>query len=342
MRLIDPPGGRPWALIGLASASLLTNLVLVATFAFPSSNTATPAPHTPGTPVAEVAGVPAIAPAAVQREVAVAEAPPAPIEADDGMHQIRAPVVHSLARTFQEAVPENPDMVSQIYARLFVWDLDLRKDLQKGDEVAAVYAIEDDLADIQVASYRSRKLRTTLMAYRYQAEGDAYASWWDASGTEVPRRLVNGPLQEYQQVTSLLKDRPKHRGMDFKTPVGTPVYTPRPGTIVRTNWNVANNGGCLEVQFRDGTLARYLHLSQVDVDAGQVVSAGARLARTGNSGRSTAPHLHYELERGGRTIDPVSYHGVTRRKLDRADLVRFEGERDRLDVLLAADRTARR
>jgi hypothetical protein len=78
------------------------------------------------------------------------------------------------------------------------------------------------------------------------------------------------------------------------------------------------------------------------VDAGQVVSAGARLARTGNSGRSTAPHLHYELERGGRTIDPVSYHGVTRRKLDRADLVRFEGERDRLDVLLAADRTARR
>ncbi len=128
-------------------------------------------------------------------------------------------------------------------------------------------------------------------------------------------QLQNGPLASYDQVTSLLRDRPKHRGMDFKTPVGTDVRTPKAGSVTRVNWNVAANGDCVEVQYGDGILAKFLHLQSVGVRVGQRVAAGAVIAASGNTGHSTAPHLHYQLDRGERAIDPVDYHGTTRRTL---------------------------
>jgi murein DD-endopeptidase MepM/ murein hydrolase activator NlpD len=103
--------------------------------------------------------------------------------------------------------------------------------------------------------------------------------------------------------------------MDFKTPVGTAVRSPKAGTVTRTNWNVGANGDCVELRYADGVLAKFLHLQSVGVRVGQRVAAGAIIATSGNTGRSTAPHLHYQLDRGERAIDPVDYHGTTRRKL---------------------------
>ena len=67
---------------------------------------------------------------------------------------------------------------------------------------------------------------------------------------------MDGPLDEYEQITSLLKDRPNHKGMDFKTPVGTPVKAPASGTVTRINWNWHANGDCVELKLADGTLAK--------------------------------------------------------------------------------------
>ena len=104
----------------------------------------------------------------------------------------------------------------------------------------------------------------------------------------------------------------------------------------RVNWNVANNGSCVELKYSDGTVAKFLHLSDVSVKPGTSVSAGTTIGLTGNTGHSTAPHLHYELEKNGRTIDPVDYHGVFRRTLDSADMGRFADERDRMAAVLAS------
>jgi murein DD-endopeptidase MepM/ murein hydrolase activator NlpD len=242
--------------------------------------------------------------------------------------------VHSLARTFQKATPKHADVVSAVYARTFVWDLDLRRDLQKGDQVSVVYEWDGELAHIPVASYRSSKLGRTLEAYRFQATGDAFPSWWDGEGREMSRVLLETPLRDYEQITSLLKDRPGHRGMDFKTPVGTDVISPKAGTVVRTDWNLTYNGKCAEVRFSDGTLARFLHLSRTDVRSGQRLAAGEVIGLSGSTGRSTAPHLHYELERKGKVVDPVDYHGVMQRALPAVDLAAFNAEKDRLQAML--------
>jgi len=333
MQLINPPDGRPWALFALCGASLLLNVVLMAKIA-----TTPGAPETvDAPPAAEV-----VQAEAVDAEVAevVPEAPPVAEpepEVVEGVRLVRAEVSHSLARTFQTAVPEHADVVSAVYARLFVWDLDLRRDLQKGDEIVAAYHWDGELAHIPVATYRSGKLGKTLQAFQFHMEGDAFPSWFDERGVEVPRRLVNGPLREYEQVTSLLKDRPKHKGMDFKVPVGTEVISPKAGTVVRADWNLAYNGNCVEVRYTDGTLARFLHLSDTRVRAGEKLTAGAVVGLSGNTGRSTAPHLHYELEKNGRVVDPVDYHGVTRRTLGDHQRPAFESAVSRLKATIATD-----
>ena len=166
----------------------------------------------------------------------------------------------------------------------------------------------------------SRKLGRTVSAYRWKAPGDAFASYWNLDGSEAPLRLKDGPIENYEQITSLLKDRPTHKGMDFKTPVGTEVTSPRDGVVTRVNWNWGANGNCVEIRFSDGVLAKYLHLSENRVKEGDRVKAGQVVALSGNTGRSTAPHLHYQLDRGDKTVDPLDYHGTVRRTLQPAEV----------------------
>ncbi|MFT4626942.1 MAG: murein DD-endopeptidase [Myxococcota bacterium] len=335
MKWIDPPDGRPWALIGLCAFSILANAAL-AVVVLSGGDDPGPAAASAVVELPDDALAPSLPP-----EAGVANVSSEPPR-EDAVKLVRAPVSHSLARTFQAAVPDHADVVSAVYTRLFVWELDVRRDVQKGDEIALAYAWDGELADIAVAEYASKRLGRTLKAFRFQASGDTWPSWWDESGVEVPRRLVNGPLRDYEQITSLLKDRPTHKGMDFKSPVGTALHTPRAGKVLRTNWNTVPNGGCIEIEYSDGVVAKFLHLSDVKVSPGDSVGAGSVIGLTGNTGRSTAPHLHYELARGGKVLDPTDYHGVVRRKLTDADLPRFERERDRLAALLAHEQTASR
>ena len=337
MRYIDPPDGRPWALLVLCGSSLLLNVYLLASVAMDSSPESAPV-AAEAEVMAEAAVAEVVAPEVpVEVEVEVIEAEPA-AALPEGIARISADVEHSMARTFQNADAERGDVVSAVFARLFVWDLDLRRDLQRGDHVEVAYEWDGELAHVAVASYDSGKLGRTITAYRYQADGDAHPSWWDENGQELPHRLVNGPLAgNYEQITSLLKDRPRHRGMDFKVPVGVDVVTPKAGNVVRTDWNWTYNGNCAEVKYSDGTIARFLHLSRTDVKPGQTIAAGELIGLTGNTGRSTAPHLHYELERSGKVIDPVDYHGVEQRTLPTSDRPAFEAEVARLDRLLTIE-----
>jgi murein DD-endopeptidase len=227
----------------------------------------------------------------------------------------------SLAASFARDLGQDGNQLAAHLARIFMWDLDMRRDIEAGDEVHLLWRPVDGVEGVEIgaASYHSRRLGQTLYAYRFTPGDDDYASYWDPSGVERARRLEASPLARYDQITALLKDRPTHQGMDFKTPVGTPVRAPRNGVVTRVDWKPQGNGRCVELRYDDGTLAKFLHLSAIQIRAGARVRAGQVVALTGNTGHSTAPHLHYQLSRGGRTLDPVDYHGVSRRKLPARD-----------------------
>ena len=253
-----------------------------------------------------------------------------------GWTLVRGDVESSLARTFQLRAGEGSDALASVYTRLFVWHLDLRRDLQNGDEIAVAWrTAPDGMPEIGAASLASKKLGKTVAAYRWQAPGDPFPSYWHLDGTEAPLRLKEGPVEDYEQITSLLKDRPTHKGMDFKAPVGTEVRVPRAGVVTRANWNWGANGNCIEVRYDDGVLAKFLHLSENRAKAGDRVAAGQVIALTGNTGRSTAPHLHYQLDRNEKTLDPIDYHGTVRRSLNAEQVAALRRDVSSFESMLA-------
>jgi len=277
---------------------------------------------------AATAGAAAPQQASQSDTAAPAVAQPTAVEPQSGEAQsggwtvLGAKVEQSLARTFQLSAGQDGDALASVFTRLFVWDVDMRRDLNVGDSLAAVWRKgSDGLPEIAAGSLQCRRLGKPLAAYRWQAPGDQFPSYWHLDGTEAPLRLKDGPIAHYEQITSLLKDRPTHKGMDFKTPVGTEVTAPRAGTVTRANWNWNANGNCIEIRYDDGVLAKFLHLSANRVKEGDRVSVGQLIALSGNTGHSTAPHLHYQLNRGdAAAIDPLDYHGTVRRSLNAEQL----------------------
>ncbi len=104
----------------------------------------------------------------------------------------------------------------------------------------------------------------------------------------------------------ILKIRKMHTGIDFVVNTGAPVYSPGKGKIVY----IGRNGGYgleLEIDHGFGYRTRYAHLSKVLVKRGQKIMRGDVIAKTGNSGLSTGPHLHYEISHNGRKLNPSRF-----------------------------------
>lgn len=102
----------------------------------------------------------------------------------------------------------------------------------------------------------------------------------------------------------LLRKPAMHSGIDFRTPSGTPILSTGAGTVIRAGWN-GGYGRMVEIDHGGGLTTRYAHMSRLRVSEGQAVEAGTVVGEAGSSGRSTGPHLHYEIRRNGKAIDPV-------------------------------------
>ena len=112
------------------------------------------------------------------------------------------------------------------------------------------------------------------------------------------------------------------------------------GTVLRKNWNFRGNGNSIELQESggQGRTALFLHLSEVpkSLVGGQRVKRGEVIAKSGNTGHSFAPHLHYQLMTGEKVIDPFTSHKTTRVSLPAAERPAFEKRMSELKALIPA------
>ncbi|MCX4540014.1 transglycosylase family protein [Streptomyces sp. NBC_01565] len=100
-----------------------------------------------------------------------------------------------------------------------------------------------------------------------------------------------------------------HTGVDFPVPTGTTVKSVGPGQVISAGWAGAY-GYQVVIKHSDGRYSQYAHLSALGVKAGQKVSGGQRIGRSGSTGNTTGPHLHFEMRTGpgyGSDIDPLTY-----------------------------------
>ena len=98
----------------------------------------------------------------------------------------------------------------------------------------------------------------------------------------------------------------KHEGIDMAGPVGTPIYATGDGVIVYAGW-MNGYGNLIKIKHELGTETRYGHLSKIRVKVGQKVSRNSLIGDMGNTGRSTGPHLHYEVRVDGKAVNPMSF-----------------------------------
>jgi murein DD-endopeptidase MepM/ murein hydrolase activator NlpD len=97
-----------------------------------------------------------------------------------------------------------------------------------------------------------------------------------------------------------------HTGVDFRAPTGLPAKSVADGTVIAAGYN-GGYGNMVDVDHGNGVVTRYGHLSKIAVKVGEKVVAGRRVGSVGSTGRSTGPHLHYEIRINGKAIDPMDY-----------------------------------
>ncbi|AOW20798.1 M23 family metallopeptidase [Urechidicola croceus] len=105
-----------------------------------------------------------------------------------------------------------------------------------------------------------------------------------------------------------LKTRKKHYGMDFTAPRGTPVFATGPGKVTRADQSASGFGKHIRIDHGFGYTSLYAHLSKYNVRKGQKVKRGDLIGFVGNTGRSQAPHLHYEIRKNKERINPINFY----------------------------------
>lgn len=128
----------------------------------------------------------------------------------------------------------------------------------------------------------------------------------------APGRAVTSPFGV--RTDPLLGTAALHSGMDFRIPLGSPARATASGVVTKAGWN-GGYGRMVEIDHGQGYITRYAHLSRVDVAMGQSVKAGDIVGQTGSSGRSTGPHLHYEVRHNGDAIDPLRFLRIGKKVL---------------------------
>jgi len=131
---------------------------------------------------------------------------------------------------------------------------------------------------------------------------------------EVLRALPLSLPIDYYRLTSTFgsrvdpvnKKRAQHHGLDMAGAMNTSIYAPAPGTVVYSGPK-GRYGNVVEIDHGYGIITRYAHLNKTLVEVGDIVGHRQRIALLGNSGRSTGPHLHYEVRFDGRPMDPLKF-----------------------------------
>ena len=252
------------------------------------------------------------------------------IRVDDTPLRIQAKVGASLYRSARAAGA--PSSAVQAFLKTLDQQGDLNADIRPGDTFDLIIAHrraatgESENGKLLFAGIeRDGKPRVQLM--RWGADG----AFYEASGVGEERSGLVRPVPGPETSGFGMRRHPilgyvrMHAGEDFAASYGTPIHAVSDGRVE----SAGRAGGCgnaVKLNHGGGLETRYCHMSQVAVRGGQTVRRGQVIGYVGATGLATGPHLHYEVYRSGRPVNPDTIKFVTRAQLAGADLKRFRAE----------------
>ena len=151
--------------------------------------------------------------------------------------------------------------------------------------------------------------RANLLTQSFREAGDSLAvhsARLSATPSIMPTRGWLTSAFAGMRFHPILHEARPHEGVDITAPTGTPIEAPANGVVKSAGWE-AGYGNTVVIDHGFGIVTRFAHASRLLVAVGAKVSRGQRIALVGNSGLSTAPHLHYEVHVNGKPVDPLKY-----------------------------------
>lgn len=248
----------------------------------------------------------------------------------------RATVSSSIYESAMKAGIPAPVIAEAI--RLYSYDVDFQRDIQEGDRLDVLYdayVTEDgDVARQGKVLYASLNVGgRAIPIYRYQGK-DGTADYFGPDGKSIRKSLLRTPV-DGARITSgfgmrrhpILGYSKMHKGMDFGAPRGTPVYSAGAGVVEQAS-RFGAYGNYVRVRHNTTTKTAYAHLNGFarGLKPGTKVRQGQVIGYVGSTGRSTGPHLHYEVIVNNQQVNPAKIKMAGGDSLRGRDLARFKAQ----------------
>lgn len=227
------------------------------------------------------------------------------------------------------AVVMNPDLsgmptgdrmqIIDYLDKVFQWQLDFSRQIQPNDSYRLVFQREvrpdGSMRSGRILAAELVNAGQALDAIWFDLHGDGVGGYYDLDGESLQRAFIRAPL-EYRRISSrystgrmhpILHEIRAHTGVDYAADTGTPVMATADGVVSFRGVN-GGYGNSIDITHGNGFLTRYGHLSgfAAGLKVGQRVHQGEIIGYVGMTGLATGPHLHYEMHRDGRTVDPLT------------------------------------
>ncbi len=253
-------------------------------------------------------------------------------------------VTGSFARSAQ-ATGLSSSSVTEL-TRILQKKLDFRRDSRRGDQFQVLVEsdmIDGETLDSRVLAVKYDGERMDLTVVRNTTDDNFYTP----EGSSLDPAFARHPFEGNYRLSSNFNPRrlhpvtgrvSPHNGTDFAMPIGTPITAPANGRVERVG-NHHAAGRYIVVRHDNGYRTRYLHLSQPLVSQGERVTMGERIALSGNTGRSTGPHLHYEVIVNNTPVNAMTVELPENTSLSGDTLIAFQRQAEPMLAALESGET---
>ena len=236
-----------------------------------------------------------------------------------------------------------PDgILAEVYD-LLAFEMDFERDVRAGQHFSVLY--EENFSDGKkidngrVLAVQFQALRGNVQMYRFRKD-DGKTGYYDENGNGAIKSLKRTPINNARITSSFSNSRKHpvlgytraHKGVDFRASTGTPIPAAGAGRVVARGYN-SGHGNYIKIRHNSSFETLYAHMSRFakGVVVGTNVKQGQTIGYVGSTGLSTGPHLHYEIIKDGRHVNPMTVKLPAISNLGRADKERFLEYRRVLD-----------
>jgi len=211
------------------------------------------------------------------------------------------------------------EAVFNTFVQVLGFTVDFQREIRKGDRFEALFETQQDLLTGKTKPgatlhFLSMTLSNQQIDFFRHVHKDGTEGWYDEAGNSASRTLMRTPINGARLASGygtrkhpVLGYSKMHRGADFAAPTGTPIMAAGSGVIEYAGWN-GSYGRYIRIRHNSTYKTAYAHLSRISkgMAPGTRVSQGQIIGRVGSTGRSTGPHLHYEIIVNNRKVNPMT------------------------------------